>query len=84
MSSARVLIADRSMSVRAVLRRFLEESPGLEVVADTADGAEAVRLVVEKVPNAVVLDLDLPSLSGRALVERITLAPNYGTILLRE
>jgi len=69
---AKVLIADRSLSVRAVLRRLLEETTGIEVVADAADGAETVRLVVEKAPNAVILDLDLPSLSGRPLVERIT------------
>jgi two-component system chemotaxis response regulator CheB len=60
------------LAVRAVLRRLLEETSGIEVVADSADGAEAVQLVVEKAPNAVILDLDLPSLSGRALVERIT------------
>ena len=69
---AKVIIADRSMSVRAVLRRMLEKSSVIEVVADSADGADAVRLIVEKKPNAVILDLDLPSLSGRALVERIT------------
>jgi DNA-binding NarL/FixJ family response regulator len=67
-----VLVADRSLSVRAVLRRLLEEAPGIEVVADVEDGREAARLAAEKDPVAVVLDLDLPSLSGRALVERIT------------
>jgi two-component system chemotaxis response regulator CheB len=70
--SVAVLVADRSLSVRAVLRRLLEEAPGIEVVADVEDGREAARLAAEKDPVAVVLDLDLPSLSGRALVERIT------------
>lgn len=69
--SAVVLVADRSQSVRAVLRRLLEQAPGVEVVADVADGKDAARLALEKRPLAVVLDLDLPSLSGRALVERI-------------
>ena len=59
------------MSVRAVLRRLFEESSGIEVVADTEDGAEAVRLAVEKSPMAIVLDLDLRSLNGRALVEKL-------------
>jgi len=69
--SAAVLVADRSQAVRAVLRRLLEAAPGIEVIADVADGREAARLACEKKPLAVVLDLDLPSLSGRALVERI-------------
>lgn len=67
-----VLVADRSFSVRAVLRRLLEETSRIEVVADSDDGREVVRLAAEKTPAAIILDLDLPSLSGRALVERIT------------
>ena len=67
-----VLVADRSQAVRAVLRRLLDEAPGIEVIAAVADGREVAHLTVEKKPLAVVLDLDLPSLSGRALVERIT------------
>jgi two-component system chemotaxis response regulator CheB len=67
-----VLVADRSLSVRAVIRRLLEEAPGIEVVADTDDGREVVRLAAEKTPAAIVLDLDLPSLGGRALVTRIS------------
>jgi two-component system chemotaxis response regulator CheB len=69
--SAAVLVADRSQSVRAVLRRLLEGAPGVEVVADVADGREVARLALEKKPLAVILDLDLPSLGGRGLVERI-------------
>jgi len=71
-AKVRVLLADRSPSVRAVLRRLLEQAPEIEVVADSDDGGEVVRLAAEKTPAAIVLDLDLPSLSGRALVKRIT------------
>ena len=70
--SARVLVADRSQSIRSVLRRLLEAAPGIKVIADVADGREAARLALEKNPMAIVLDLDLPSLSGKELVERIT------------
>jgi two-component system chemotaxis response regulator CheB len=58
--------------VRAVLRRLLEEEQRIEVIADVEDGREAVRLAAEKRPLAVILDLELQSLGGRALVERIT------------
>jgi two-component system chemotaxis response regulator CheB len=67
-----VILADRSHSVRAVLRRLLEQAPEIEVVAESGDGNEVVRLAAEKAPSAMILDLDLPSLGGRALVKRIT------------
>jgi len=51
---------------------LLEQSPEIEVVADSDDGREVVHLAEEKRPTAIILDLDLPSLSGRALVKRIT------------
>jgi len=51
---------------------LLEQSPEIEVVADSDDGREVVHLAAEKRPAAIILDLDLPSLSGRALVKRIT------------
>jgi two-component system chemotaxis response regulator CheB len=69
--NAAVLVADRSQAVRAVLRRLLEQAPGIGVIVDVADGREAARLALERKPLVAVLDLDLPSLSGRALVERI-------------
>jgi DNA-binding NarL/FixJ family response regulator len=59
-----VILADRSLSVRAVLRRLLEQAPEIEVVGDSDDGREVVRLAAEKRPAAIILDLDLPSLSG--------------------
>jgi two-component system chemotaxis response regulator CheB len=67
-----VILADRSPSVRAVLRRLLERVPEIEVVAESGDGNEIVHLAAAKAPVAIILDLDLPSLGGRALVQRIT------------
>jgi two-component system chemotaxis response regulator CheB len=51
---------------------LLEEVAEIEVVADADDGRDVVRLAAETTPAAIVLDLDLPSLSGRALVKRIS------------
>ena len=68
----RVLLADRSTTVRAVLRRFLEAAPEISVVAEAGDGPELVRLASGTVADAVVLDLDLPGLGGEALIEEIT------------
>jgi two-component system chemotaxis response regulator CheB len=81
-SAATVLIADRSMAVRAALRRLLETSPGIEVVADAADGERAVLLAIEKSPHAVVLDLNLPALSGRDLVEKLVARTSASVFVL--
>jgi len=67
-----VLLADRSKTVRAVLRRFLETDPGISVVAEAGDGKGLVRLAGRTMADAVVLDLDLPGLGGEALIAEIT------------
>jgi len=81
-SAATVLVADRSMAVRAALRRLLEAAPGIEVVADAADGERAVRLAIEKSPSAVVLDFNLPTLSGRSLVEKLVTRTSASVFVL--
>jgi two-component system chemotaxis response regulator CheB len=70
-SGARVLVADRSLAVRAVLRSVLEETTGISVIGEAGDGREIVRLVGRYGPDAVVLDLDLASLAGRELVDAL-------------
>jgi len=60
----RVVLADDHTVVRKGIREFLEESPDIAVVAEAADGEEAVRLVTEHQPDVVVLDIQMPKLSG--------------------
>ena len=69
MSVTRVLVGDRSIAVRAVLRKALEASAEISVVGEADDGREIVRLAARHHPDVVVLDLDLHSLSGRGLVD---------------
>jgi two-component system chemotaxis response regulator CheB len=74
MTTVATVLADRSAAVRAVLRRLLEVAPEIRIVGEACDGAELVALVASGAPQAVVADLDLPSLSGRSLVEAIAAA----------
>ena len=69
MSVTRVLVGDRSIAVRAVLRKALEASAEISVVGEADDGREMVRLAARHHPDVVVLDLDLHSLAGRELVD---------------
>ena len=60
----RVLIADDHPVVRQGLRVLLEVQGDVEVVGEAADGAEAVTLAGELVPDVIVLDLKMPGRKG--------------------
>ena len=60
----RVLIADDHPVVRSGIRGMLAPDPGLEVVGEAADGAEAVALTLRERPDVVLMDLRMPELDG--------------------
>ena len=83
MSSLRVLLADDHALVRAGMRALLAELPGIEVVAETGDGRETLRLVRERKPDIALLDISMPELNGLEVVGRIARDhPNTRAIIL--
>jgi two-component system, NarL family, response regulator NreC len=68
-SPLRVLLADDHGIVRRGLRSLLEEA-GVSVVAEAADGLEAIRLTEEHQPDLVILDIGMPKLSGIEVAAR--------------
>jgi DNA-binding NarL/FixJ family response regulator len=60
----RVLIADDHQIVRQGLRTLLEKEHDMQVVAEGDDGRATVRLVREKVPDVVIMDVAMPDLNG--------------------
>ena len=67
----RVLVADDQAIVRDGLVTVLDLSDEVEVVGEAADGAEAVRLAVERSPDVVLMDLRMPVLDGAGATARI-------------
>jgi DNA-binding NarL/FixJ family response regulator len=67
----RVVIADDHPVVRAGLRGMLEPELDIEVVAEAADGQEAVSLVGRFEPEVVLMDLQMPELDGVAATQQI-------------
>jgi DNA-binding NarL/FixJ family response regulator len=67
----RILLVDDHALVRAGIRALLESLPGLEVVGETGDGLEALRLARELAPDAILLDITLPGLNGLEVAARI-------------
>jgi DNA-binding NarL/FixJ family response regulator len=78
----RVLLVDDHDLFRTGLRNLLEEQ-GLTVVGEAANGAQAVSLVRELAPDVVVMDLNMPTMSGVEATRQITsIAPLTRVVVL--
>lgn len=71
MRTIRVVLADDHRVVRQGIRDFLEEAGDIEVVAEAADGEEALAMVAAQRPGVLVLDVRMPRLSGVEVARRV-------------
>ena len=72
METIRVILADDHAVVRRGVRALLEEAPDIEVVAEAADGHQALALVEDKKPHLLVTDISMPGMTGLELASHIT------------
>ena len=78
--SIRILIADDHPIFRDGLRRLLETEPGLKVVGEAADGAEAVKLSRQLRPELLLLDLAMPRMPGLEALKELTSGGGSGPL----
>ena len=79
----RIIVADDQASVREGLVLLLGGLPGIEVVASAVNGAEAIDLVAEHQPDAILLDLHMPVLDGTEATRQLsTRYPRVAIVVL--
>lgn len=78
----RVGLVDDQQLVRAGFRMVIDSQPDLRVVAQAADGAEAVRVLAEIAVDVVLMDVRMPKLDGIEATRRITASPSSPRVVV--
>ena len=65
----RVILVDDEEPARRLLREYLEDTPGVSIVAECGNGFEAVKAVADHDPDLMLLDIQMPKLDGFEVVE---------------
>lgn len=67
----RTIIVDDVALARNLIRRYLDKDPEIEIVAECANGREAIAAIVNFAPDLVFLDVQMPNIGGFEVVEII-------------
>lgn len=79
----KVMIADDHGIVRSGITLLLERQPDIDVIGEAGDGAEALKLAVDRKPDVAILDISMPKLTGLQAAREIKQqAPDVNVLLL--
>lgn len=78
----RIVVADDHPIVRAGIVGLLQTAPGIEVVGEAADGAEAIELAAAERPDLVLMDLRMPGVDGASATAAIVAAGHGARVLV--
>ncbi len=79
----KLLIADDHLIIRQGLRLILETEDDFEIIAEAADGAEAVQLCELHKPDVVLMDLRMPGMDGLTAIEKLKVdQPEIAVVIL--
>jgi NarL family two-component system response regulator LiaR len=83
MSTIKILIADDHAVVRDGTRQILEQEKDMEVIAEAADGAEAIKLAGSTRPDVAIIDIAMPGVDGIEATRQIkSLYPKIAVLIL--
>jgi DNA-binding NarL/FixJ family response regulator len=78
----RVMLADDQALVRDGFRALIDRDPEMEVVAEAADGVEAVSLARAEHPDVVLMDIRMPRLDGLTATKQVLALPDPPRVLV--
>jgi DNA-binding NarL/FixJ family response regulator len=78
----RVMLADDQALVRDGFRALIDRDPSMEVVAEAADGVEAVSLARSEHPDVVLMDIRMPRVDGLAATRQVLALPEPPRVLV--
>jgi len=81
-STIRLVVVDDDDLVRTGLRLILGGAPDLEVVAEAADGRQAVEAVRRTSPDVVLMDIRMPVLDGLAATQQVLALPKPPQVII--
>ena len=82
MAQIRIVLADDHTIIRSGLRLLLEQQPEFKVVAEAADGRQAVQLVAKHHPDVVILDIGMPQLNGIEATRQIVAQESHPNVVI--
>jgi len=77
-----ILLAVNQAIIREALRYLLEQQPDMQIVAETGEGLEAVRLAADTKPEVAIIDLRMPGVSGLEILGRLLAAARKVRVLV--
>ena len=82
MPDVRVLVVDDQAAYRRALATVVTETDGFVVVGESTSGEESLEAVAELRPDLVLMDVNLPGISGIDAARRLTEGPDAAVVVL--
>ncbi|MEG3639618.1 response regulator [Magnetococcus sp. PR-3] len=80
--SKKVLIVDDSFIMRAIVKEIIESDDDFSVIAEAENGRIGLQMVREHTPDLILLDIEMPEMTGLEMLKRLRLLGKFKTIIV--